>query len=150
MRALCCLLHFSFSFVITIIFSYFFFFFLLFLFLFCFSFVFSAIFDDFCRFSKKINEFHYFFIDFHRFLSIWDKGPNISANCLHSPQSKTLTKGPPRERGEKKVHTKVPILARHISRQRGDLFVHPTRIFPRQQCQFWTQNRRPAAVKALT
>ena len=120
-------------------------------------------FDDFYRFSKQINDcqrflsivqrfsaiFHDFqrfstiFTNVHRFFAIWDKGPDISANCQHSPQSKTLTKGPPRTSGEKNVRTSVPILARQTSRVSGDLFVHPTRIFPPAVCQFWPKKANP-------
>ena len=45
-----------------------------------------------------------------------------------------------------------PILAEKVSAKSrtgiGTFFRTRIAVFPRQQCQFWTQNRRPAAVKS--
>merc|ERR1739848_174844 len=38
--------------------------------------------------------------------------------------------------------TSVPILADQTSRVSGDLFAHPTRIFPLPVCQFWPTKPR--------
>ena len=96
---------------------------------------FSTIFIDFQRFATFFNVFQRFSTFFNvfqrfstilgrpavsgsvgefrgRFLSTFgsniDFCPDNSANCLHSPQSKTLTKGSPREQGEKNVRLSVP------------------------------------------